>query len=144
MAWLAVFPARLSEIELDLHGYRYLTAERVASTKIKEAYANGFVAMRIHHGRSTAGHDAFVPREGTLKAMVLALLATKSLATLLDREPYVSDSSTLLFFRPSARRRVPAVWTALPRTEFSPAGAPPRGAALPGERPLFAPPARPN
>lgn len=144
MAWLAVFPSRLSEIELDLHGYRYLTAERVVAAKIKEAYANGFVAMRIHHGRSTSGDDAFVPREGTLKSMVLALLATKSLVTLLDREPYVGDSSTLVFFKPNRRRRVPAVWTSLPRPEFSPAGAPPVGAALPGERPLFAPPPRPK
>lgn len=144
MAWLAVFPSRLSEIELDLHGYRYLTAERVATTKIEEAYANGFVSMRVHHGRSTAGDDAFVPREGTLKAMVLALLATKSLAMLLDREPYVGASSTLLFFKPSRRRRVPAIWTSLPPPEFSPVGAPPLGAALPGERPLFAPPPRPE
>lgn len=142
MAWLAVFPSRLDEIELDLHGYRYATAERVASAKIVEAHANGFGALRVHHGRSTSGSDAFAPHDGTLKAMLLELVAKPNFARLLAREPYVGDSSTLLFFKRGRRWQSPAVWTNLPRPEFTPLGQPPLGAALPGERPLFAPPPR--
>lgn len=142
MAWLAVFPSRLTEIELDLHGYRFSTAERVAAAKIQEAYANGFSAMRVHHGRSTTGDDAFAPREGTLKAMLLDLVTRRPLAALLDRDPYVGDSSTLLLFKHRKGGRGPVAWTPLPRPEFATSGLPPTGAALPGERPLFAPPPR--
>jgi Smr domain-containing protein len=140
MAWLALFPARPDELELDLHGYRYLTGERVARAKIVEAHANGFRALRIHHGRSTSGPDAYAPREGTLKAAILALVEEPGVARLLEREPFVGDSATTLFFRPNRRPTRPPRWTALPRPEFTPPATPPPGAALPGEIPLFAPP----
>ena len=72
MAWLALHPSRPDELELDLHGYRYATGQRVARAKIIEAQANGFAALRIGHGRSTSGYDAYAPNEGTLKAAIAA------------------------------------------------------------------------
>lgn len=142
MAWLALFPSRPDELELDLHGYRVVTGERVARAKIAEARANGFRALRIHHGRSTSGADAHAPNEGTLKAAVLALARERDIARLLDREPLVGDAATTLFFRVTRRANRPARWTSLPRPEYAPRATPPPGAALPGEVPLFAPPAR--
>ena len=39
MAWLALLPTRPDELQLDLHGYRYLSGERVVRAKIIEAQA---------------------------------------------------------------------------------------------------------
>jgi hypothetical protein len=142
MAWLASYPSRPDELELDLHGYRYASAERVARAKIVEAHANGFRALRVHHSRSTSGPDAHAPTEGTLKAAVLALVKERDIARLLERDPYVGDASTHFFFRPNRRPTSPVRWTSLPRPEYAAQGAPPPGAALPGERPHFAPPPR--
>lgn len=142
MAWLALFPSRPDELELDLHGYRYESGLRVARAKIAESYDNGFSALRVHHGRSTTGSDAYVPNEGTLKAAVLALCKERDIKRLLDQDPFVGDSSTLLFLRPNRRPASPPRWTSLPRPEYTPRGEPPPGAARPGELPLFAPPPR--
>lgn len=140
MAWLVVFPARPDEVELDLHGYRYASGARVARAKILEAHANGFRALRIHHGQSTGGADAYAPREGTLKAALLALCREREIARLLEQDPFVGDSATRLLFHPNRRPHEPARWTGLPRPEYAPRGTPPPGAAGPGELPLFAPP----
>ncbi|HEX5506535.1 MAG TPA: Smr/MutS family protein [Thermomicrobiales bacterium] len=139
MAWLALFPSRPDELELDLHGYRVATGERAARAKIVEAQANGFRALRIHHGRSTSGADAHAPNVGTLKAAVLALARERDIARLLDRDPLVGDAATTLFFRPNRHPHRPARWTSLPRPEYAQRAAPPPGAARPGEVPLFAP-----
>lgn len=142
MAWLALFPSRPDELELDLHGYRYESGLRVARAKIREAHDNGFRALRIHHGRSTGGHDALAPNEGTLKAAVLALCRERDIQRLLDQDPFVGDAATTLFFRPNRRPQAPPRWTNLPRPEYAPQHPPPPGAAGPGELPLFAPPPR--
>ena len=140
MAWLALFPSRPDELELDLHGYRYATGERVARAKILEAYNNGFRALRIRHGRSTGGSDAYAPNEGTLKAALLALCREREIARLLDGDPFIGDAATQLFFRPNRRPHAPPRWTGLPRPEYAAQATPPPGAALPGDLPLFAPP----
>ncbi|HEU5329020.1 MAG: Smr/MutS family protein [Thermomicrobiales bacterium] len=140
MAWLAVHPSRLDEVELDLHGYRYASAERVARAKILEAYANGFRALRINHGRSTSGYDAYAPNEGTLKAAIVALCRERAIARLLEQDPFIGDATTQLFFRPNRRPTVPVRWSSLPRPEYAVNRAAPSGAAGPGEAPLFAPP----
>lgn len=142
MAWLALFPARPDELELDLHGYRYASADRVARAKITEAYANGFRALRIRHGQSTSGPDAYAPHAGTLKAAILALVREREIARLLDQDPFISDTTTQLFFRPNRRPNTPVRWTSLPRPEYAATATPPPGAAVPGELPLFAPPPR--
>ena len=140
MAWLALFPSRPDELELDLHGYRYESGARVARAKIAEAWANGFHALRIRHGRSTGGADAFSPNEGTLKAALLGICREREIARLLDGEPFVGDAATQLFFRPNRRPHRPPRWTGLPRPEYAAHALPPPGAAVPGELPLFAPP----
>ena len=142
MAWLALFPSRPDELDLDLHGYRYESGRRVARAKILEAHDNGFAALRIRHGRSTSGPDAYAPNEGTLKAAVLGLCREREIARLLDQDPFVGDAATTLVFRPHRRPQQPPPWTSLPRPEFTPPGDPPPGAAGPGELPLFAPPPR--
>lgn len=140
MAWLALFPSRPDELELDLHGYRYVTAERVARTKILEAHANGFRALRMHHGRSTSGYDAYAPNEGTLKAALLRLVEERDIARLLAQAPVIGDATTQLFFMRHRRPHRPVRWTSLPRPEYTPTRTPPPGAALPGDVPLFSPP----
>src|SRR6266480_4019886 len=107
------------------------SAERPARAKIVEAHANGFRALRVHHGRSTSGPDAHAPTEGSLKAAVLALVKERDMARLLDRDPYVGDASTLLFFRHNRRPTSPVRWTSLLRPEYTGQGTPPPGAALP-------------
>lgn len=142
MAWLALFPARPDELELDLHGYRYESGLHAARAKIVEAHANGFTALRIRHGRSTSGPDAYTPNEGTLKAAVLALCKERDIKRLLNQDPFIGDAATTLVFRPHRRPQRPPHWTSLPRPEFAPRSDPPPGAAGPGELPLFAPPPR--
>lgn len=143
MAWLAIFPSRPDELELDLHGYRHASGERVARAKILEAYANGFRALRLRHGQSTSGSDAYAPNEGTLKAAILAIVKERDIARLLEQDPFVGDTATMLFFRLNRRPNAPARWSSLPRPEYTPPGTPPPGAAGPGELPLFSPPPAP-
>lgn len=142
MAYLAVLPARPDELQLDLHGYRFASGERVARAKIGEAHANGFRSLRILHGNSTGGYDNFAPNEGTLKAAVIALCKERVIARLLERDPFIGDTATVLFFRENRRPLSPTRWTPLPRPEFAPRGTPPIGAAGPGENPIFSPPPR--
>lgn len=140
MAWLALFPSRPDELQLDLHGYRYHSGERVVRAKIVEAQANGFGALRVIHGHSTSGHDFAHPSDGTLKAAVLAVCRERAIAGLLDREPFVGDAATTIRLRPAGRPQRPPRWTSLPRPEYATYPPPPPGAAGPGELPLFAPP----
>lgn len=140
LAWLALFPSRPDELELDLHGYRYLSGERVVRAKIVEAQANGFGALRVVHGRSTSGHDFQRPNDGTLKSAVLAVCRERAIARLLDRAPFVGEATTTILLRPNRRPQRPPRWTRLPRPEYATAAPPPPGAAGPGEVPLFAPP----
>lgn len=142
MAWLALFPSRPDEVQLDLHGYRYASGERVLRAKIAEAHANGFRALRIIHGHSTGGDDNYAPNAGTLKAAILAVCKDRALARLLDQDPFVGDAATMILFRPNRRPLSPARWTPLPRPEFPTYPPPPPGAAGPGAVPTFAPPPR--
>ena len=138
MAWLALFPSRPDELQLDLHGYRYLSGERVVRAKIIEAQANGFGALRVVHGRSTSGHDFQHPNDGTLKSAVLAVCRERAIAKLLDREPFVDEAATILLRRVK-RPKSPPYWSSLPRPEYATYPPPPPGAAGPGEIPIFAP-----
>lgn len=58
MAWQRVGPCwrdlRLLRLEVDLHRYSVLTAERIVREKVAEAWANGFGEVVIRHGSSTA------------------------------------------------------------------------------------------
>ena len=137
MAWLASSPTRPDELELDLHGYRYLSGERVVRAKIIEAQANGFSALRIIHGRSTSGDDFQRPNDGTLKSAVIAVCRERPIAKLLDRDPFPGEAATIILLRPVKRPQIPPRWTALPRPEFRPTSAPPPGAATPGTIPRF-------
>lgn len=140
MAWLVLSPTRPDELELDLHGYRYLSGERVVRAKIIEAQANGFSALRIIHGRSTSGTDFQRPHDGTLKSAVIAVCGERPIARLLDRDPFVGEAATIILLRPVKRPRQPPFWTSLPRPEFRPTSTPPPGAIVPGQVPSFAPP----
>ncbi len=140
MAYLALIVARPDELDLDLHGYRYASGERVARTKIAEAYANGFRSLRIIHGSSTGGSDNFAPHTGTLKAAILALVQERAIARILDRDPFIGDTATVLFFKRNHHPSNPVRWTALPRPEYTQQSQPPLGAAQPGEQPIFRPP----
>jgi hypothetical protein len=140
MAWLAPSHTRPDELELDLHGYRYLSGERIVRAKIIEAQANGFSALRIIHGRSTGGDDFQRPNDGTLKSAIIAVCRERPIAKLLDRDPFPGEAATIILLRPVKRPRIPPYWTALPRPEFRPTSAPPPGAALPGTIPRFTPP----
>jgi hypothetical protein len=138
MAWLLPSPTRPDELHLDLHGYRYLSGERVVRAKIVEAQANGFSALRIIHGRSTSGDDFQRPNDGTLKSAVIAVCRERPIVRLLDRDPFVGDAATHILLRPNKRPKRPAYWTGLPRPEFRPPSAPPPGAIVPGQVPRFA------
>lgn len=142
MAYLAIVPARPDELQLDLHGYRFMSGERVARAKIIEAQANGFRALRIIHGSSTGGHDNYAPNEGTLKAAILAICNDRTIIRLLDRDPFIGDAATTILLKTNRRPNSPARWSPLPRPEFTPRSAPPIGAAGPGETPIFSPPPR--
>lgn len=140
MAWLAILPARPDELQLDLHGYRYHSGERVIRAKIAEAQANGYRALRIIHGGSTGGYDAFAPNEGTLKAALLTVCKDRAIVRLLDGEPFIGDSATTLLLRANRHPSRPTRWSPLPRPEYKQDRAAPPGAAVPGEMPLFTPP----
>ncbi len=140
MAWLALLPTRLDEVQLDLHGYRYASGERVLRAKIAEAHANGFRSLRVVHGYSTGGYDNDAPNEGTLKAALLVVCKERAIARLLDRDPFIGDANTTILFRPNRRPLSPPRWSSLPRPEFAPTQAPPPGAVGPGVQPWFAPP----
>lgn len=142
MAYLAVLPARPDELQLDLHGYRYASGERVARAKIVEAHANGFRSLRILHGGSTSGHDNYAPNEGTLKAAILAICRERAVVRILERDPFIGDTGTTIIFKPNRRPLSPTRWSPLPRPEFAPRAQPPIGAAVPGETPIFSPPPR--
>ena len=139
MAWLALFPSRPDELQLDLHGYRYLSGERVVRAKIIEAQANGFGALRVVHGRSTSGHDFQHPNDGTLKSAVLAVCRERAIAKLLDREPFVGEAATTILLRRVKRPKSPPYWSSLPRPEYATYPPPPPGAAGPGVVPIFTP-----
>ncbi|MFN8541448.1 MAG: Smr/MutS family protein [Thermomicrobiales bacterium] len=141
MAWLAPNPNRPDELALDLHGYRYLSGAHVVRTKITEAQANGFSAIRIIHGRSTGGDDFQRPNDGTLKSAIIAVCRERPIAKLLDRDPFPGEAATTILLRPVKRPLNPPRWTALPRTEYRPTPAPPPGAAVPGTIPRFTVPA---
>jgi hypothetical protein len=140
MAWLALFPSRPDEVQLDLHGYRYASGERVVRAKIAEAYANGFRSLRLIHGHSTGGDDNYAPNEGTLKAAIIAVCKEREIARVLDQPPFVGDASTTILFRPNRRPNAPVRWSTLPRPEYPTYPPPPPGAAGPGTMPTFAPP----
>jgi hypothetical protein len=137
MAWLAPSPTRPDELELDLHGYRYLSGERVVRAKIIEAQANGFSALRIIHGHSTSGDDFQRPNDGTLKSAVIAVCRERPIVKLLDRDPFIGEAATIILLRPTKRPKRPPYWTSLPRPEFRPHAAPPPGAIVPGQVPRF-------
>ena len=142
MAYLAILAARPDELELDLHGYRFMSGERVARAKIIEAQANGFRALRIIHGGSTGGYDNYSPNEGTLKAAILAICKDRAILKLLDRDPFVGDAITTILLKDNRRPNSPVRWSPLPRPEFAQRNSPPIGAAVPGEIPIFSPPPR--
>ena len=137
MAWLALLPTRPDVLQLDLHGYRDLSGERVVRAKIIEAQANGFSALRIIHGRSTSGDDFQRPNDGTLKSAVIAVCRERPIAKLLDRDPFVGDAATTILLRANKCPKRPPFWTSLPRPEFRPPTAPPLGAIVPGQVPRF-------
>lgn len=139
MAYLAIAANRPDELDLDLHGYRFTTGEAVIRAKIREAHANGFRAIRLIHGSSTVGFDSTTPNAGTLKAAVLAICGERAISRLLENDPFVADTVTVLFFKRNPRRLDPPRWTALPRPEFRQLQTPPPGASLPGQIPHFAP-----
>ena len=74
MAWLRVGPCwrdlRLLRLEVDLHRYSVLTAERIAREKLAEAYANGFGEVVLRHGSSTAGRTGGPTIRGRLREMI--------------------------------------------------------------------------
>ncbi len=139
MAWFAPVPSRPDELQLDLHGYRYLSGERIVRAKIIEAQANGFSALRVVHGRSTSGNDFQNPNDGTLKSAILAVCRERPIAKLLDQEPFVGEAITTILLRANKRPLSPPRWTSLPRPEYR-TTAPPIGAAGPGQIARFAPP----
>lgn len=142
MAWLAILPARPDELQLDLHGYRYTSGERVVRAKIAEAQANGFRALRIIHGSSTGGYDNYAPNEGTLKSAIIAICKDRVILRLLDRDPFVGDAATTILLSVNRRPLRPTRWSPLPRPEYAQQQPAPPGAAVPGELPLFTPPPR--
>lgn len=74
MAWQRVGPCwrdlRLLRLEVDLHRYSILTAERIMRDKVAEAWANGFGELVVRHGSSTASRLGTQSIRGRLRDLI--------------------------------------------------------------------------
>jgi hypothetical protein len=74
VAWQLVGPCwrdlRLLRLEVDLHRYSVLTAERIMRDKVQEAWSNGFGEVVLRHGSSTAGKPGAVTIRGRLRELI--------------------------------------------------------------------------
>jgi DNA-nicking Smr family endonuclease len=105
-------------VEVDLHGYTVLTAERVARAVVQTAYARGYKAVRLITGHSTTRRFG----DETIKTRLRAMLEAG------DFHPWVYPFASgrhvhgvgflTLALRPNRRARPETPWQPLPRPEF--------------------------